>query len=346
MIEKSDFNFKFLDYPSRGETAEPSSQDATEREMLDAYSQAVINVVSSVGPAVAHIHVSNRTNGNGKRSSLKEGTGSGVIITPDGYCVTNSHVVEGANTFRLTLSDGSNCSAELIGKDPATDLALLRAQSSGLPIARLGNSDKLQAGQLVIAIGNPLGFQNTVTTGVISALGRSLRSHNGRLIENIIQTDAALNPGNSGGPLVDSRGLVIGINTAIIPGTQGICFAIPVNTMRWVVTSILKEGRVIRAFMGISGQNIPIPMKVTRHFKLEKNAGVQIIDVVPNSPASIAGLKEGDIIVSLNSKPVTSIDDIHKTLGKEVIGQKLTLLLLRDWVNMTELTIVPVENPQ
>jgi S1-C subfamily serine protease len=346
MIEKSDFNFKFLDYPSRGETAEPSSQDATEREMLDAYSQAVINVVSSVGPAVAHIHVSNRTNGNGKRSSLKEGTGSGVIITPDGYCVTNSHVVEGANTFRLTLSDGSNCSAELIGKDPATDLALLRAQSSGLPIARLGNSDKLQVGQLVIAIGNPLGFQNTVTTGVISALGRSLRSHNGRLIENIIQTDAALNPGNSGGPLVDSRGLVIGINTAIIPGTQGICFAIPVNTMRWVVTSILKEGRVIRAFMGISGQNIPVPMKVTRHFKLEKNAGVQIIDVVPNSPASIAGLKEGDIIVTLNGKPVTSIDDIHKTLGKEVIGQKLTLLLLRDWVNMTELTIVPVENPQ
>jgi S1-C subfamily serine protease len=346
MIEKSDFNFKFLDYPSRGETAEPLSQDATEREMLDAYSQAVINVVSSVGPAVAHIHVSNRTNGNGKRSSLKEGTGSGVIITPDGYCVTNSHVVEGANTFRLTLSDGSNCSAELIGKDPATDLALLRAQSSGLPIACLGNSDKLQVGQLVIAIGNPLGFQNTVTTGVISALGRSLRSHNGRLIENIIQTDAALNPGNSGGPLVDSRGLVIGINTAIIPGTQGICFAIPVNTMRWIVTSILKEGRVIRAFMGISGQNIPVPMKVTRHFKLEKNAGVQIIDVVPNSPASIAGLKEGDIIVTLNGKPVTSVDDIHKTLGKEVIGQKLTLLLLRDWVNMTELTIVPVENPQ
>jgi S1-C subfamily serine protease len=342
----NEFNLKFLDFPLPDETVELSSRDSSDGEILDAYSQAVTKVVGKLGPSVVHVHVSHRTNGNrGENSHETEGTGSGVVVTPDGYCVTNSHVVEEGNTFKITMADGQSCGAELIGKDPATDLALLRARSSGLPIAYLGDSSKLQVGQLVIAIGNPFGFQNTVTAGVISALGRSLRSRSGRLIENIIQTDAALNPGNSGGPLVDSRGLVVGINTAIIPGAQGICFAIPVNTMRWVITSILKEGRVMRAYLGISGQNVPLPVKVVRHFKFEKNVGVQIVDVVPNSPAFYAGLKEGDIIISLNGNQIISVDDIHKLLGKDVIGKKLTVSLLRDWVNMAELNIVPVESP-
>jgi S1-C subfamily serine protease len=255
-----DFDLRFLDFPSEGDSDVSTSQDRKEGEILDAYSQAVTRVVGNVGPSIAHVQVSHKTNGNQERSSRNaEGTGSGVVITPDGYCVTNSHVVEETNTIKITMADGSSYTAGLVGKDSATDLALLRIHGFDLPIANLGDSSTLQVGQLVIAIGNPLGFQNTVTTGVVSALGRSLRSRSGRLIENIIQTDAALNPGNSGGPLVDSKGLVIGINTAIIPGSQGICFAIPVNTMRWVVTSILKDGRVIRAYLGISGQNIPLP---------------------------------------------------------------------------------------
>ena len=259
MDSNADSNLKFLDFPARGDTLEAGSKVGPEDDsLLDAYSQAVIRAVKKVGPSVVHVHVRRSQPSNTPRPAQgTEATGSGVVITPDGYCVTNSHVVEGANVFTATSADGSRFNADLIGQDPATDLALLRIQASGLPIAELGDSDSLKVGQLAIAIGNPLGFQNTVTAGVISALGRSLRSRTGRLIENIIQTDAALNPGNSGGPLVDSRGLVIGINTAIIPDAQGICFAVPVNTLRWVLTSIIRDGRVIRAYLGISGQNVP-----------------------------------------------------------------------------------------
>jgi S1-C subfamily serine protease len=342
------FNYSLLDFPSQGESGgNPSHRYSEETEILDAYSQAVTGVVNKVGPAVAHVQVSRRTNGSHSGSPQENHpTGSGVVITPDGYCVTNSHIIETGNLYQITMPDGSGYGADLIGKDPASDLALLRIRGSDLPIASLGDSGKLHVGQLVIAIGNPLGFQNTVTAGVISALGRSLRSRNGRLIENIIQTDAALNPGNSGGPLVDSRGLIIGINTAIIPGAQGICFAVPVNTMRWVITSILKDGRVIRAYLGISGQNVPLPTKITRHFQFKKDAGVQIIDVVSNSPAYHAGLKEGDVIISLDDNQISSIDDIHKTLGENVIGKKMNVTLLRDWINLVQITIVPAENPQ
>jgi S1-C subfamily serine protease len=342
----SDYHLQFLDYSSSGEKTDPVNQDSRAEEILDAYSQAVTTVAGKVGPSVAHVHVKRKnSNDRGRNNPEVEGTGSGVIITPDGYCVTNSHVVEEGNTFNVTLADGSDYNAELIGKDTATDLALLRIQTSGLPIVDLGDSDRLQVGQLVIAIGNPLGFQNTVTAGVVSALGRSLRSRNGRLIENIIQTDAALNPGNSGGPLVNSRGLVIGINTAIIPDAQGICFAIPVNTMRWVITSILREGKVTRAFLGIAGQTVPLPMKVVRHFQLLKDTGMQVVEVVPNSPAYYTGLKAGDIIISLDGNLITRVDDIHRSLGKEVISKKLTLVLLRDWINKLELTIIPAAAP-
>lgn len=343
----SNFDLRFLDSPVSDINAVSSSPENNEEELFDAYSRAVTRVVKKVGPAIAHVHVKKKPGSNARVPSRDlEGTGSGVIITPDGYCITNNHVVEDTGIFTVITPDGSTCSADLIGSDPATDLALLKVQASGLSIAGLGDSAKLQVGQLAIAIGNPLGFQNTVTAGVISALGRSLRSRNGRLIENVIQTDAALNPGNSGGPLVDSRGLVIGINTAIIPNAQGICFAIPVNTLRWVLTSILRDGRVIRAFLGIAGQNIPLPVRVVRHFQLPNETGVQIINVISQSPASLTGLREGDIIISINEKIVSGVDDIHRSLTKDDIGRKLRLVLLRDWVNRLELSITPTENPQ
>jgi S1-C subfamily serine protease len=343
----SNFDLQFLDYPAEGATLAHSTQDNKDDELLDAYSRAVTKVVNKVGPAVAHVHIKRKADKRpGHTPHEVEGTGSGVFITPDGYCITNSHVVEEANFFTVTTSDGSAYSADLIGNDTATDLALLKVQASGLHTANLGDSDRLQVGQLVIAIGNPLGFQNTVTAGVVSALGRSLRSRNGRLIENIIQTDAALNPGNSGGPLVDSRGLVIGINTAIIPNAQGICFAVPVNTLRWVLTSILKDGRVIRAFLGIAGQNIPLPVRVIRHFQLPNETGVQIINVVPDSPAYVSGLREGDVVISMNGKLINGVDDIHRSMTKEDIGKTLKMIVLRDWVNRLELTIMPTEMPK
>jgi S1-C subfamily serine protease len=313
-------------------------------ELLDAYSRAVTGVVDIVSPAVTHIHVKKKVERRRMPSPEIEGSGSGFIITPDGYIVTNNHVVEDCNSVEVSLADGTTCTAEVIGQDGATDIALLRVTGSRLPMVCLGDSDKLKVGQLAIALGNPLGFQSTVTAGVISALGRSLRSRSGRLIENVIQTDAALNPGNSGGPLVDSRGNVIGINTAIIQYAQGICFAIPVNTMRWVVTQLMREGKVVRGFLGISGQTVPLPVRVIRYFLLENDSGVQIMDVVHGSPADRAGLKAGDVIISLSGEPVLTVDDIHRKLTGASIGRNLSLVLLRDWTVKLEKEIVPSEN--
>ena len=298
-----------------------------------------------VGPAVVHVHVRKKMARRGPAPTEVEGSGSGVIITPDGYIVTNSHVIEDAGSVEISLADGTMCGADVIGQDTATDIALLRISGSALPMAYLGDSDKLKVGQMAIAVGNPLGFQSTVTAGVISALGRSLRSRTGRLIENVIQTDAALNPGNSGGPLVDSRGYVIGINTAIIQYAQGICFAIPVNTMRWVVTQLIREGKVVRGFIGISGQTVPLPVRVVRFFQLGHNSGVQVVDAVPGSPAHRAGLKEGDIIISFGGEPATSVDDIHRRLSRDAIGKRLEVVILRDWTKRMEMSIVPAENP-
>jgi S1-C subfamily serine protease len=258
----------------------------------------------------------------------------------------NSHVVENATATQISLPDGSSFQGEIIGQDKATDLALLRVSSaSNLAAARLGDSDQLQIGQIAIAIGNPYGFQNTVTSGVISAVGRSLRSRTGRLIENVIQTDAALNPGNSGGPLVDSNGRVIGINTAIIQYAQGICFAIPVNTVRWVITLLLREGKVTRGFLGISGQTVPLPARVIRHFTLPQETGVYVVQVMKGSPADNAGLKEGDVIISLADQTITTVDDIHKLLTKERIGKELGIDLLRDWTQTLKVYVIPDRSP-
>jgi S1-C subfamily serine protease len=344
--DSPDYSLEFINNSPTVDAGSPIGTDAGgDTELLDAYSRAVTGVVARVSPAVVHIRVKKEMPRRNMAPPEVEGSGSGLIITPDGYIVTNSHVVEDVNTVEVSLADGTTCPAEIIGQDPATDIALLRVSGSGLPMAYLGDSDKLRVGQLAIAVGNPLGFQSTVTAGVISALGRSLRSRNGRLIENVIQTDAALNPGNSGGPLVDSRGYVIGINTAIIQYAQGICFAIPVNTMRWVVTQLIREGKVVRSFLGISGQTVPLPVRVVRYFQLGHNSGVQVVDVAPNSPAHRADLKEGDVIISLGSEPVTSVDDIHRRLTREAIGKSLGVVLLRGWTARLEKSIVPAESP-
>jgi S1-C subfamily serine protease len=313
--------------------------------ILDDYSHIIVDAVKEVGNAVVHVHVKQSGNGTGRSRGRGEASGSGVIITPDGYTVTNSHVVENAAAINVSLADGSSYQANIIGQDKATDLALLRILAeSNLPSASLGDSDRLQVGQIAIAIGNPYGFQNTVTAGIISALGRSLRSRTGRLIENVIQTDAALNPGNSGGPLVDSRGNVIGINTAIIQYAQGICFAIPVNIMRWVVTLLLREGKVTRGFLGISGQTVPLPARVVRYFGLPQESGVYVMNVVKGSPADGAGLKEGDVIIRLGGQTINTVDDIHRFLTAERIGEKLRVTLLRDWTEKLEVHITPSQS--
>jgi S1-C subfamily serine protease len=342
----ADFEYKFLESPSSTDAGTTSTVSKEDSDILDAYSQAVTGVVSKVGPAVVNVHMRRKSHIRpGTSPHEAEGTASGVIIAPDGYIVTNSHVVEDATEIGITLPDSTDFIAELVGKDPATDLALVRIPGSGLPAASLGDSDKLRAGQLVIAIGNPLGFQSTVTAGVVSAPGRSLRSRSGRLIENIIQTDAALNPGNSGGPLVDSRGLIVGINTAIIQSAQGICFAIPVNTLRWVVTLLIREGKVTRGYLGIAGQTVPLPVRVVRYFNLPFEAAVQVMGVAPNSPARQAGLLSGDIIVSLNQQPVSGIDDIHRMLTRHIIGTNMPVIILRNWTTRIERTISPVASP-
>ncbi len=341
-MDRREFEIAFPDaYAAPRENRSGPTLEA-DKQILDIYSRTIVDVVKEAGPSVVHVHVRQNTNGSRQSQQRAEASGSGVIIAPDGYIVTNSHVVENAAGIDVSLADGSSFQADIIGKDKATDLALLRVLSdSNLPTAHLGDSDQLRVGQIAIAIGNPYGFQNTVTAGVISALGRSLRSRTGRLIENVIQTDAALNPGNSGGPLVDSNRRVIGINTAIIQYAQGICFAIPVNTMRWIVTLLLREGKVTRGFLGISGQTVPLPTRVVRHFSLPQETGVHLINVVKGSSADNAGLKEGDVIISLAEQTITTVDDIHKLLTADKIGKKLSIILLRAWTQKLEAYVTP-----
>ncbi len=312
-------------------------------DFLDAYSEAVSSVVEQVSPAVVHVATKQAVKGNRGNFRDAEAGGSGVIIAPDGYIVTNCHVVEHATEIVVITYEGMRCTAQLIGKDAATDLALVRIGASGLPAVKFGDSSRLRAGQVAIAIGSPLGFQRTVTAGVISALGRSMRSMSGRLIEEVIQTDAALNPGNSGGPLVDSKGRLVGINTAIIQMAQGICFAIPVNTVRRVISQLFSRGRVVRGLLGISGQTIPLPTKVTRHYNLPQETAAQIMTVLPDSPASAAGLREGDIIINFGENVVSGVDDIHRLLDGETIGRKMSVGYLRDWVKLSTAVVTPVE---
>jgi S1-C subfamily serine protease len=296
-------------------------------ELLDGYSRAVVGVVERVGPAVISIGVQKPGSGRG---TGRDGAASGVIIAPDGYAITNHHVVENAEALEARLTDGSSYAAEVVGSDAATDLAVVRLAANGLPVAQLGESRPLRVGQLAIAIGNPLGFQNTVSAGVISALGRALRSESGRLIDDIIQTDVALNPGNSGGPLVDSRSRVIGINTAMIFMAQGISFAIPVDTARWVVTELLTRGRVRRALLGLAGQRRPLSRRAQRYYELPSGSVVEVISVELGGPAERAGVRGGDWIVAVDEEEVSSVDDIHRLLSGRSGGARLGLSILRD----------------
>ncbi len=293
---------------------ERPAEDAT--ELLDAYSRAVMSVVDRVAPSVVQV-VDGR------------GGGSGVVITPDGYVLTNAHVVERSDSARVGLRDGRIVDGRVVGRDPSTDLALLRAQADALVSAELGDSDGLRVGQLVIAIGNPLGFQSTVTTGVVSALGRSLHGRDGRPIENVIQTDAALNPGNSGGPLVDTRGRVVGINTAVVAAAQGICFAIPSNTASAVAAALIRDGRVRRARIGISAAPTPIGRGLAAHLALPASEGIRVVEVVPGSPADGAGLRAGDIIVFLDGAAVPSLSALQRLLTADRVGRSLPALVIR-----------------
>ncbi len=300
---------------------------------LDAYSQAVITVSEKVSPSVVSIKTTQEVKAQTPRGIVPfdaTASGSGVIITPDGYILTNSHVVHDTKGLQVSLSDGRAFPAQVIGEDPDTDLAVIRIPASNLSPAELGDSDRLKVGQLVIAIGNPFGFQATVTAGVLSAIGRAMRNQTGRLIENIIQTDAALNPGNSGGPLVDSRGGVVGINTAIIQYAQGICFAIPINTARWVAGLLIKEGKIKRAYLGILGQNKPMNKFELRRYGISNASCVEVHQVGKDSPAERAGINAGDVIVSINENIVQSVDDIHRYLTKVEVGTKLNITVLRE----------------
>jgi len=314
------------------------AEDAAEVELLDAYSRAVVRVVEAVGPAV--VGVMARKTGGGNAGD--GGAGSGVIFAPDGYLLTNHHVVQGAGELSVVLQDGTSFSASLVGADPATDLAVLRAEGAGLPYASLGASASLKAGQLVIAIGNPFGFQSTVSTGVVSALGRALRSREGRLIENIVQHTAPLNPGNSGGPLVDSRGRVVGVNTAIIVMAQGIGFAIPADTARWVVSQLLTHGRVRRGFLGLAAQQRPIGRRLVRYHRLRQAFGVEVISVDLDGPAGQAGIRKGDLLVLVDGRAVESVDDIHRILTDWPIGRPLPVVVIRGQEKI-EISIEPTD---
>ncbi len=326
---------------------ESTSKSSTinDGEILDAYSRAVIDASRKVSPSVVNIDVFKKGNpwGGAGNGIHKAGSGSGFFFTPDGFILTNSHVVQGAQDMEVTLLDGQTHHARLIGEDPDSDLAVIRVDdASKFKPAELGSSSALQAGQLVVAIGSPLGFQTTVTAGVVSALGRSLRSQSGRLIDNIIQTDAALNPGNSGGPLVNSRGQVVGVNTATIQAAQGLCFAIAIETAKRVAMQLMQYGKVRRGFIGIGGQNIQIPRNLSRHFGLTVERGVLIVAVEDNSPAQRAGLAERDVLVEFEGHPVETMDDLHRLLTVGKPGAIASISVIRRSVKL-DLKIIPEE---
>jgi S1-C subfamily serine protease len=330
-----------------GETRTLDAIHPSDDDLLDAYSRAVIDAAGRVSPSVVNIDV-HKTPGGKPTTHFRlpeelRGNGSGFIFTPDGFILTNSHVVHQADKMMVTLPDGRRFEGDMVGEDPDTDLAVVRINGSNFLAAPLGDSQRIRVGQLVIAIGNPYGFQCTVTSGVVSALGRSLRSISGRLIDNIIQTDAALNPGNSGGPLVTSRGDVIGVNTAMILAAQGICFAIGINTAKFVAGRLIKEGKIRRSYIGLGGQNVPLLRRIVRFYHLPVESGILVVSIEENSPAQRAGLSEGDIIVGFDGHPIAGIDDLHRVLTEEKVGVKTTLTILRHTQKLT-LNIIPEES--
>jgi S1-C subfamily serine protease len=317
-------------------------------DLLDAYSRAVVTAAEAVSKSVVKIDVRRQQSGGGWRrrppERNHEGSGSGFLITPDGFALTNSHVVRGAESIELTLLDGRRLPARVVGDDPDSDLAVIRTEGAELVPVRMGDSQSLRVGQLAIAIGNPYGFQCTVTAGVVSALGRSIRAQSGRLIDNVIQTDAALNPGNSGGPLVDSRGEVIGINTAMILPAQGLCFAIAVNTAKFVAGKLIKDGVIRRSYIGIAGQDVPLPRRLVRRHGLASGRAVWVSSVQPGGPAERGGLRDGDFIVALADRPVEGVDDLHRFLTDERVGERIAVTILRNGEKLT-VEVVPVPRP-
>lgn len=321
-----------------GDDSTPSPQpqpQPSDGEALDAFSRVVVTVAEQLRPAVVNLRV-----GKGPRG----GTGSGVIFTPDGFLLTNHHVVEGGQNVRVRLSDGTEMHGRVVGNDPWTDLAVVQAEGNTFPFAKLGDSAKLKVGQLAVAIGSPLGFESTVTAGVISALGRTLRSVSGHLVDNIIQTDAALNPGNSGGPLVDSSGRVVGINTAIIQPAQGICFAVPVNTAKTILPQLLKHGRVIRGYLGLHVRQVPIAPELRQTFGLDQKTGVEILLLEEDGPAQTGGLWIEDIMVGFGGRPITSVDDLQRLLTVLPVGMPAPVVVFREGRRL-ERVVVPAEYP-
>jgi S1-C subfamily serine protease len=320
----------------------------SDEALLDVYSQTVIGVAERVSHSVVNIQIRPQRNdqraGRERLPQEARGSGSGFIFTPDGFILTNSHVAHGAAGIEVTLADGRHYEAQPVGDDPDTDLAVIRINAPNLAPAALGESQKIKVGQLVIAIGNPYGFQSTVTAGVVSALGRSLRSSSGRLMDDVIQTDAALNPGNSGGPLVNSQGEVIGVNTAMILPAQGICFAIAIDTAKFVAGRLIRDGRISRSFIGLAGQNVPLLRRFVRFYNLPVESGVLVVSVEADSPARRAGVSEGDLIIGFAGRPVAGIDDLHKLLTEEWVGQGAPLEVIRRTERLT-LHIVPEEVP-
>jgi S1-C subfamily serine protease len=331
---------EFLSTPDDANQPGTPSRVVDDRALLDAYSRAVVTVVEHLTPSVVSIRVATEV----RRGVSAEGAGSGFVVAPDGFVVTNHHVVENARGATVVFTDGRELAARVVGIDPATDLALLRVAEGGLAPVEIGRSEALRVGQLVVAIGNPLGFQSTVSAGVVSALGRNLRARSGRLIENVIQTDVALNPGNSGGPLVDSGGRVVGVNTAMIPMAQGLCFAIPSSTMEWVVGELMTRGRVQRTILGIVAQTRPVNRRLQRGFDLPAPSAVEIVSLLENGPAARAGLRERDIIVAMGGAGMSSVDELQRLLGRWTPGKALAVTVLRNGGHRHDVEVVPIDD--
>jgi len=335
--------FSELSFPEASSNGPPQEGGVADRdgELLDAYSSAEVRAAEKISPSVVKIGVKQAAGRNGRQGE-REGGGSGFIFAPDGLILTNSHVVHDSTKIEVSLADGRRFPADVTGDDPATDLAVIHVHAPALVAAGLGDSQKLRVGQLAIAVGNPYGFQYTVTAGVVSALGRSLRSYSGRMIDDVIQTDASLNPGNSGGPLVNSEGQVIGVNTATIMGAQGLCFAIGINTAKFVVSRLLRDGKIRRSYIGVEAQTVPLHRRLIRFYDLHQDSGVVVMSVTEGGPARKAGVRNLDMIIALDGKPVAGVDDLHRLLTDARVGVSSTLTILRN-TDKLQVKIVPQE---